>query len=697
MHSERITRPPTKPQGIQVPRLPRLVAFVLAIAPVPWLGMAHAQDSAGDPVESVAVVDSSPANCVWDELPLEFVDPFGKATQLPVVDEGVCRVALLVSTECPLARLYMERCQTLARSPNLDRVSWSVVSVVPQDGPTDLQRFQSDLSIEWPLVKENSGVLVERLAVERVPTAVVIAPDGHVIYVGRVDNQYEVGQRRSEPTRFELREAIEACLAGTRPEIVRSAAPGCLIPRRRELQDSPTVTYSSHIAAILDRRCNSCHRPNDIGPMSFVDAAETSGWGDMILEVIDDGRMPPWNAVDPVGTFANENRLTEEERELIAAWVEQGSPLGDPAERPTLPTYADSWRLPSEPDLVIELPRGGFRVPASGTVDYQYFVVDPQWTEDRWIRAAQLLPGAPSVVHHAIAFTRSPETTRFDGLGILAGFVPGQEPTVYRPGMARRIPAGSKIVFQMHYTPSGTEEVDCSRLGLWFADEAQVEWEVLTGMIVESAFEIPAQASRYEVSIEQSGFPRGTQLLSLAPHMHFRGAAVEVDWREADEESRLLSVPHYDFNWQHTYKLTEPRELSPDGTLVARLTFDNSSANIANPDPDRSIRWGEQTWEEMAVVFLDIALPRTESQGRVAASPDSETASLRKELATFVQRFDVNRDGFVDRKEVPEALGAFAFDRLDRNEDDRIDLADAEEPEETTSERRATGSGEDRR
>lgn len=600
----------------------------------------------------------------------DWVDPFGKPLPWSSLAGDGWNVVLAIGCECPLARLYATRIEELADRPEFAEVRWTLVSVMPQDGPLDLQQFRNEFGRRLPLAKDVSGTLVEAARLERVPTALLISPDGRIVYRGRVDDQYEVGRRREAPTRQDLADALDSALGGRPIELTPIDAPGCLIPVARPAVAEPTYLFSRDIAPILDRHCVRCHRPGDIGPMALIDGDEVAGWSEMILETIDDGRMPPWHAADPAGSFRNENRMEPHEREVIATWIEQGCPLGDPNERPVPPTFAASWRMPTAPDQVIELPGEGCPVPAEGTVEYQYFVVDPGWTEDRWLVGAQLLPGVDSVVHHAIVFLRSPETDRFDGLGWVAAYVPGQEPIRYDDGLARRIPAGSKLIFQMHYTPDGSPRVDRSRLGLWFTDESQVRDEVVTAMLVNSSFEIPPQASRHEVTASQQGWPEGTRLLAVAPHMHVRGKGIEVTLDESGVSSPLLRVPRYDFGWQHTYRLAEPRLLAPGTAVSFRATFDNSSANIANPDPTRAVRWGEQTWQEMAVVFLDLAIPRDETANRVDGSA---SADRRQRGLEFLRRFDADGDGKLKRSEVPETFSAFAFERVDANEDDRLD------------------------
>ncbi|MBM3965145.1 MAG: hypothetical protein FJ308_08775 [Planctomycetes bacterium] len=329
----------------------------------------------------------------------------------------------------------------------------------------------------------------------------------------------------------------------------------------------------------------------------------------------------------------------------------------------------------------------GYGIPATGTVDYQYFVVDPQITEDRWVSAAQVIPGDPSVVHHAIVFIRPPDDAEFIGIGWLTAYVPGQMATRFPSGYARKIPAGSKFVFQMHYTPNGRATNDLSKIGLTFVDEPTVTHEVFTVVGIDQDFEIPPGESNHRVTARVPRYPKEGELLAVSPHMHVRGKAFELCARRGDTQEVLLNVPHYDFNWQHTYEWTTRIPLADIDALEFTATFDNSDANPTNPAPREYVMWGDQTWEEMAVAFFEVARPRSESsnvQGRSITqrnerSIDSTSPSVRtmneaaiKYAEDYIAKWDSNKDGIVGWEEAPKVLRDFGFFRIDRNNDRQI-------------------------
>ena len=214
-------------------------------------------------------------------------------------------------------------------------------------------------------------------------------------------------------------------------------------------------------------------------------------------------------------------------------------------------------------------------------------------------------------MHHAIVFVRPPDGESFTGIGWLTAYVPGQRATQFPPGFARRIPAGSKFVFQMHYTPNGKAQFDQTKIGLNFIDEASVTHEVFTLAGIDQEFEIPPNVAEHAVDASVSWLPKEGMLLAAMPHMHLRGKSFQVRTRSGDSESIQLDVPHYDFNWQHTYEWSEPIPLRDIDRLSFTATFDNSVANPFNPNPNEYVMWGDQTWEEMAVAFFEVARPRT--------------------------------------------------------------------------------------
>jgi hypothetical protein len=328
-----------------------------------------------------------------------------------------------------------------------------------------------------------------------------------------------------------------------------------------------------------------------------------------------------------------------------------------------------------------------FPIPATGTVEYQYFVVDPKFTEDRWVTAAQVVPGNRSVVHHCIVFIRPPDGSQFRGVGWLSGFVPGQRSFSLPTGMARRVPAGAKLVFQMHYTPNGSAQEDVTKLGLVFADDAQVSHEVYTTLAIDQEFEIPPGVSNYPVNFSARNLPKNGELLAIIPHMHLRGRSFQINTNRDGRSQMLLDVPQYDFNWQHAYELEQPLSLAEIDGLNCTAIFDNSAANDANPDPSQRVTWGDQTWEEMAVAFFAVSQPRTKdqptdrspSQRKAAKVGRAPSGRAKKFTDQFLKLHDKNGDGTIASHEMPRSVRAFSFDYWDQDGDGEIQRREIEQ------------------
>lgn len=350
--------------------------------------------------------------------------------------------------------------------------------------------------------------------------------------------------------------------------------------------------------------------------MSLLTYGEARPWAKALAREVASRRMPPWHADPAYGRFANDRRLSETERDTLLAWVANGARRGERGAREAPedpePVRPNGWRI-GKPDIVIEMPEE-VTLPATGEVPYHDYIVDPGFDEDVWVRAAESLPGNRDVVHHIIVgyLIEDPLARRRlarEGLegrvqGSLGGYVPGDEPLVLPQGLARLIPAGSKIYFQMHYTPTGRVETDRSRLGLVLAQEPP-RHEVYTGIASNPFIHIPA-GSR-DTSLEASfTFRRDSVLLSMRPHLHLRGKSFEYRALYPDgSQEVLLRVPDYDFAWQTRYILAEPKALPAGTKLVCTGTWDNSAANPDNPDPSSDVSWGQQTDDEMMIGFFE--------------------------------------------------------------------------------------------
>ncbi len=592
-------------------------------------------------------------------------------------------VICFLGVECPLARVYGPRLSEMSQAFKDRGVRFVGVNSNIQDSMDDLRSYVRDHQIKFPMTKDYDRTVALAAKATRTPEVIVVDRLANIRYRGRIDDQYQPGIARNVATSHELRDALEQLVAGERVQVFRTTAVGCLITLPRKpptTEDAAKVTYCDQVSRILQKHCVQCHRSGEIGPFVLDDYDEVVGWADMMVEVIDQKRMPPWHASPEHGSFANARNMPESDKEAIRQWVAAGTPFGQAKNLPPKQEYVTGWRLPKDPDAVFEMHKEPFQVPAEGVVEYQYFVVDPKFTEDKWISAAQVIPGNASVVHHCIAFIRPPDGSSFDDFGMLAAYVPGQRSTTLPTGYARRVAAGSRIVFQMHYTPTGRPQTDKTSIGIVFADPQSVTHEVFAVAGIEQEFEIPPNTKQHTVSGKVGWIPEDGELLAIMPHMHLRGRSFRLTGQSSGSEQTLLEVPNYDFNWQHSYELTKPLPFEDFAGLRFEAIFDNSAANPTNPDPEEYVTWGDQTWQEMAVVFLTVAKPRKPP----AASPEpiatrwepGESDKLEAEefASRYIRRFDKNNDGQLTYRELPTAVRMFSW--FDHNRDGVISHAE---------------------
>lgn len=398
-------------------------------------------------------------------------------------------------------------------------------------------------------------------------------------------------------------------------------------------ENSPT--FSKDVAPIFYAKCVRCHRPGEVAPMSLITFSDVRPWARAIQEKVTTREMPPWHADRQYGTFRNDLSLTQPEIDTIVSWATTGAHEGNPADLPPQPTLPEGWQI-GMPDMVFEMPVD-YHVPATGTVEYQHFEVPTNFTEDRWMQAGEARAGDRAHVHHIVMYIRDPAArTRPKVLSVKPIFPSGHKPTrpvrprssetgtrsrpsggdamlvnwavgedapIHAPGTAKLIPAGSTLIFQVHYTTDGEPGVDRSRFGLIFADEPP-EHEVRTGAIANPLFELPPGARNHKVEAEAT-FSDDVKIWTMHPHMHLRGKDMTYTAIFPDGRREIvLSVPNFDFGWQTDYWLAEPLALPKGSKLLISAHFDNSASNRANPDPSATVRWGDQTWEEMMIGFI---------------------------------------------------------------------------------------------
>ncbi len=536
-------------------------------------------------------------------------------------------VVAFLGTECPLAKLYAPRLAELQEKYADSEVAFVGVNSNTQDSLTEITAYVARHEITFPMLKDVGNRVADRFQAERTPEVFLLDENRTVRYRGRIDDQYLVGLARDKVRRRDLAIAIDELLTGKEVSVPRTEALGCHIGRVKEVKPSGDVTFSSHIAAIFNRRCVECHRKGEVAPFSLTSYEDVIGWEETILEIIADNRMPPWFANPKHGEFANDARLSNEEKKQIRTWVKNGMPQGDSSLLPEPPPFAEGWRMET-PDEVIYVRKTPFVVPAEGVVKYQYFTFDPEWDEDKYVIAAEARPDNVPVVHHIIAYVVPPGKDGRDAKDrrMLVGYAPGAIPHVLDDGVAMHVPAGSKLVFEMHYTPNGSEQKDRSYIGLKYTEKANVKKLLRGEAAINSKFKIPAGAASHEVVADNYRSRRDEVLLDMTPHMHLRGKSFryEAIYPDGNREV-LLDVPRYDFNWQLTYKLEQPK-LLPKGTrIVCTAAFDNSENNPVNPAPEEDVKWGPQSWEEMMIGFFNVVDASANLRSTSARSKDSSS------------------------------------------------------------------------
>ena len=651
-----------------------LVVFVMTISDSKCsIGAEKSRESAlGRLVTNIGLTDYRGASVSLDD----FKDK-------PVV------VLAFLGTECPLAKIAVTKLNLLAKELEPRGVAILGINSNRQDSLAELATQAKDQAIAFPLLKDAGNKLADAAGAVRTPEVIVLDRDRKVRYIGRVDDQDGIGFRRDAAKRQDLKIAVEELLSDKPVSEPQTDVEGCRIGKVREPKTNSDVTYSKQIARILQDRCVNCHRAGQVAPFAMSSYDEVVGWAEMIAEVVQENRMPPWHANPQHGKFSNARSLPDAEKRMIQDWVNAGAPEGDRSDLPVPKTFVEGWQLPREPDMVVTMRDKPFDVPDSGTVRYQYFVVDPKLTEDKWIDVAEIQPGEHSVVHHVLVFAKTEgELRRFNGEGaFLAAYVPGFLPQRYPAGMAKLVPAGAKLIFQIHYTPNGKATTDQSRIGLCFVDPAKVTHEVITSEARQShGLVIPPNAHNHKVEADSPRSPLDVQILNLMPHMHVRGKSFRYELVTADNRREtILDVPRYDFNWQTSYQLAEPLIAPSGATLHCTAHYDNSERNANNPNPNATVRWGEQTWDEMLIGYFDIAVPRAAfDAGRSkqnAVSNDSSAERPALVLANIldqIKKLDANKDGTLTLDEVPLRLRPI-FKQLDLNSDEKLTADEARE------------------
>jgi hypothetical protein len=394
-------------------------------------------------------------------------------------------------------------------------------------------------------------------------------------------------------------------------------------------RDGALPSFYREVLPILQQHCQSCHRSGEIAPMPLVTYENARAYAQEIANFAGKRKMPPWFADPHYRHFSNDPSLTLQEIQKLAAWADANAPAGDPKDAPPPRKWVEGWIIP-QPDVIVKMPKP-VALPAQGDVEYTYEIVPTGFTEDKWVQMSEVRPSSRENVHHAVVYIRPPDSkwlrhapvgvpftasdmtdedsrhgAHWTDSDVLLVYAPGSSPDQWPIGMAKFVPAGSDLVFQMHYTTHGHAASDQTSIGIVFAKQRPAQ-RVITLQLTNDHFVIPPGADDYRVEARGT-LPNDATLLSFFPHMHLRGKQFDYNIVGADGSVETLLRVNYDFYWQLSYRLAEPRLLKAGTTLQAVALYDNSRNNSHNPDPDASVRWGDQTYDEMMVGFFDVAV-----------------------------------------------------------------------------------------
>ncbi len=599
----------------------------------------------------------------------DYVDNFalldheGRSHELYYYQDAPAIVVMIQGNGCPIVRNAWSDYKAVKDAFADKGIPFYMLNANKQDTRDTIKAEVDEFAFDIPVLDDETQLVAESLGVKRTAEVLVISPeDWSVVYRGPVNDRLDYGQQKTEASEHYLADALTAVLEGTAIEKHVRRSKGCIVnlPEMAKREEHAAISYSETIAPMLEKNCASCHVEGGIAPWAMTDYSMIEGFAPMIREVVRTKRMPPWSADPHVGTFSNARGLTVEERRTLVHWIEAGAPRGegpDPlAERKVV---AAEWPL-GEPDLIIEAP--AFDVPASGIVDYQFPTVLNPLDRDVWVKAVTVVPGDKTVVHHALVGSSESVTKPGEGDyrdvfdNYLIGFVPGAESYIYPENTGVQVKAGGEFRFQMHYTTSGKATTDRTKLGLYFHDtppkhplRQQVALNLALGIPPESVDH--AEQAYFE-------FDRPATIYMLFPHSHYRGKASTFDVIYPDgREETILSVPDYDFNWQHSYNLAEPLQVPAGSRLLHRTLYDNTARNLANPNPERTVPWGLQSHDEM--LYGSFMFRWTEETAdNILHDP------LQFNLRQFYGFADKNMDGKLARQEVWGRL-AQSWDRGD--------------------------------
>lgn len=534
-------------------------------------------------------------------------------------------VCVFVGVECPVSKQYLPRLRAIHEEFGPKHVQILGIYADASVNVMSMATHAHENDILFPVLLDQQHRLADLLEVTVVPEVVVLDANWEKRYQGAIDNQFKKRGRLGDASQHYLVDALKQVLAGERVETDYVPASGCPLERNDVIKEAKDLTFHADVEPIIQKHCQSCHRPKGVAPFELTTFADVSNNAEKIQEAVGERRMPPWHGfLNPeFGRLANDKRMSEVEINKLLAWFKSGAVEGDPKDAPAPIKWPDSkgWGI-GNPDYVYRIDPP-FKVPKSGILEYQFFRVKLDFPTDRWFQAIEIKPGNPEVVHHITLHLVEAGQRTYTGLvgmaalyglntqraRLLNDYLPGDtyNAKVHPPGQAVRIPKHSDLIFEIHYTPNNREATtDQSMVAFNWAQELPQE-EVLTSVFRRPVgrFRIPPHHPHFRME-DTYYFEHDVELDTIRPHFHLRGKSYRLeiiernkDTDEIQQRTTVLTVPLYDFNWQRTYELATPLRIRAGTELLATAVFDNSELNPNNPDPSATVYWGEGTADEM--------------------------------------------------------------------------------------------------
>ena len=581
---------------------------------------------------------------------------------------------------CPIVRNSVAALNALKAKYAAKGVQFLALDSSPQDSREAVKAEAKDYPLDMPVMMDVNQLVGEQLGVTRTAEVFVINPKTwRVVYRGPVDDRVTYERQKAEASEHWAADALDATLAHQPVAVARRPAQGCLVnfPARENATALAKVSYVHDIAPIISGKCVSCHQPGGIGPMALTSYEQVKGFSPMIREVLRTRRMPPFHADPTVNHFKDDKSLSPTQIKTMVHWVEAGSPRGEGADPLKGVTYAvQEWPL-GKPDLILDVP--AYTIPASGIVDYQRpFVANPL-KEPRWLKASTVKVTNRQGVHHILTglLTEVPtegyaSETRWGAS--VGGYAVGSESVKQPTDIGVYMPVGGAIGFQNHYTPYGKDSEEKSQIALYFYKDGEVPKYVMHNMAIADPSIVIGPNEEAHPETGYIEFPHDAILFSAFPHSHYRGRSSDVYIRYPDgKEKLLLAIPKYDFNWQREYTFAEPVKVPAGSRIIAHYTYDNSKRNPANPDPNRTVPWGDQSFDEMLYTALRYRWVE-ETSAKMLPQYDKDLQANR-----MMGLFDDNGDGVIEPEELKGKMGEGlkkAFAMIDRNHDGKIDKSE---------------------